>query len=364
MFVEVVRLFMVVLFTAAGFWIGHDATARGSMPGVAAMLGCLVGYVFGGLFGRLLERAVGVVERKVERLPAAQVLAGFVGGCAGALAGATLGVPIVVLVPPQLSLPAAGILVWTSGYLGFRLAARKSTDLFHMVGLSTRPLVRAHPFDGDDGYVLDTSAVMDGKLLPLVNSGLFHDDLMVPRFVLDELQGFADGPDAVRSRRAQRGLEVLDVLRKDSAVRVYVLDDEVPEIATVDAKLVALAKRLQLRLLTTDTNLVRVADVQGVPTCNLRRLAAELGPEVNAGEVLEVDLTRPGREPGQGVGFLDDGSMVVVNGGAALVGSGRVALVATSVVPTSVGRIVFARPVDGEHDRVGDEPREEADRPS
>jgi uncharacterized protein YacL len=343
-FVEVVRLFIVVLFTAAGYWIGRGAYSTGTMPGVAAMLGCLAGYVGGGVFGRLLERAVGVVERKVERLPAAQVLAGFVGGCAGALAGATVGAPVVLLVPAQFSVPAAGILVWTSGYLGFRLAAGKSTDLFHMIGLSTRPLVRAQPFHGDDGYVVDTSAVMDGKLLTLASSGLFHDDLMVPRFVLDELQGLADGPDPVRSRRAQRGLEVLDVLRRDSLLRVYVLDDEVPEIAAVDAKLVALAKRLQLRLLTTDTNLVRVAEVQGVPTCNLRRLATDLGPDVNPGETLAVDLTRPGREAGQGVGFLDDGTMVVVNGGAELVGTGAVRIVATSVVPTSVGRIVFARP--------------------
>jgi uncharacterized protein YacL len=343
-FVEVVRLFMVVLFTAAGYLIGRDAMT--TTPGLAAMLGCLVGYAFGGLFGRLLERAVGVVERRVERLPAAQVLAGFVGGCAGALAGATLGAPIALVAPPQLALPAAGILVWTTGYLGFRLAANKSTELFHMVGLSTRPLVRAHAFDGHDGYLIDTSAVMDGKLLALVMSGLFHDDVMVPRFVLDELQGLADASEPTRARRAQRGLEVLDVIRRESMLRVYILDDEVPEIAAVDAKLVALAKRLQLRLLTTDTNLVRVAEVQGVPTCNLRQLAVELGPDVNAGEVLEVGLTKPGREPGQGVGFLDDGSMVVVNGGAELVGTGRVPLVATSVVPTSVGRIVFARPIN------------------
>ncbi len=347
MFVEIVRLLMVVLCTAAGYWIGRGASTAAATPGIAAMLGCLVGYVFGGLFGRLLERAVDVVERTVERLPAAQVLAGFVGGCVGGLAGATLGAPLLLVAPLQLALPAAGILVWTTGYLGFRLAAGKSTDLFHMVGLSTRPLVRARPFDGDDGYLVDTSAVMDGKLLPLVSSGLFHDDLMVPRFVLDELQGLADAADPTRARRAKRGLEMLDVVRRESMVRLYVLDDELPEIDAVDAKLVALAKRLQLRLLTTDTNLVRVAEVQGVPTCNLRRLAVELGPDVNAGEVLEVDLTRPGREPGQGVGFLDDGSMVVVNGGAQLVGTGRVPLVATSVVPTSVGRIVFARPLDG-----------------
>jgi uncharacterized protein YacL len=315
------------------------------------MLGCLVGYVVGGIFGRLLERAVGVVERHVEPLPAAQVMAGFVGGVVGALGGATLAAPIALLAPPQVALPAGGLFVWTAGYIGFRLAAGKSTELFHMLGLSTRPLVRAEPFERDEGFLVDTSAVMEGKLLALVMSGVVSDDLMVPRFVLDELQGLADAAEPTRKRRARRGLEMLDLIRREAPVRVYVLDDEMPAIEAVDAKLVALAKRLHLRLLTTDTNLVRVADVQGVATCNLRRLATELGPDVNAGEVLEVDLTKPGREPGQGVGFLDDGSMVVVNGGADLVGTGRVPLVATSVVPTAVGRIVFARPAE---DDAGD----------
>ncbi|HEY7137647.1 MAG TPA: PIN domain-containing protein [Acidimicrobiia bacterium] len=347
MFVEVVRLFIVVLFTAAGYWLGRDASATAATaPGITAMLGCLVGYVVGGIFGRLLERAVGVVERHVEPLPAAQVMAGFVGGVVGALGGATLAAPIALLAPPQVALPAGGLLVWTVGYIGFRLAAGKSTELFHMLGLSTRPLVRAEPFERDEGFLVDTSAVMDGKLLALVMSGVVSDDLMVPRFVLDELQGLADAAEPTRKRRARRGLEMLDLIRREAPVRVYVLDDEMPAIEAVDAKLVALAKRLHLRLLTTDTNLVRVADVQGVATCNLRRLATELGPDVNAGEVLEVDLTKPGREPGQGVGFLDDGSMVVVNGGADLVGTGRVPLVAMSVVPTAVGRIVFARPAE------------------
>jgi uncharacterized protein YacL len=182
---------------------------------------------------------------------------------------------------------------------------------------------------------------MDGQLLPLVRSQLIAGDLLVPRFVLDELQGFADAPDPTRKRRAQRGLEMLDVIRQEA--RLYVLDDEVPEIAEVDAKLVALAKRLQLRLLTNDTNLSRVAEVQGVPTTNLRRVAADLNPSVGAGDVIEVALTKTGREQGQGVGFLDDGSMVVVNGGDDFVGEPARQFVVASVVPTAHGRIVFAR---------------------
>ena len=181
--------------------------------------------------------------------------------------------------------------------------------------------MRARPYDDSDGFIVDSSAVMDGQLLPLSRSGLFRDDLYVPRFVLDELQGMADANDE-RSRRAQRGLEILEVLRREAPSRVLVLDDEVPEVDEVDAKLVALARKLQLRLLTNDVNLAKVAEIQGVPAIIPRRLAADLIPGVLAGETLVVALNRPGRHPGQGVGFLDDGSMVVVNGGEDLVGAG------------------------------------------
>ena len=186
---------------------------------------------------------------------------------------------------------------------------------------------------------------MDTQLLPLCRSGLFRDDLLVPRFVLDELQGMADAGDE-RGRRARRGLETLELLQRDAPNRVYVVDDEVPEVHEVDAKLVALARRLQVRLLTNDVHLARVAEVQGVLTVIPRRLAADLVPGVLAGETIRVPLTRAGRHPGQGVGFLEDGSMVVVNGGVDLVNAGPMSFVVSSIVPTSAGRIVFARPED------------------
>ena len=346
MFVEITRLFTVVLLTAAGFMVGRDlGPTGGQLAGIGGILGCLVGYLGGGLLGRLLERAIGVVERRVDRLPLPQVLAGMVGGGIGTLLGVTMAVPVIVYLPPELSIPTAGIVVWLSMYLGFRIAARKSEDLFAMAGLSTRPLVRARPYDDTEGFLVDSSAVMDGQLLPLSRSGLFRDDLLVPCFVLDELQGMADAGDE-RGRRARHGLETLEALRREAPLRVYVLDDEVPEVAEVDAKLVALARRLQLRLLTNDVNLAKVAELQGVPTIIPRRLAADLVPGVLAGETIVLPLVREGRHPGQGVGFLDDGSMVVVNGGADLVGAGPLSFSVSSIVPTSAGRIVFARPSD------------------
>src|SRR5262249_26196054 len=155
-------------------------------------------------------------------------------------------------------------------WLGFRVVGARSAAMFEMLGLSSRPLVRAQAYNAQDGLLLDSSVIMDGQLLGLARAGLLGGDLMVPRFVLSEVQGFADGADDSKARRAHRGLEALEVIKRDGPVRVYVLDDEVPEHADVDAKLAALARRLELRLLTNDAALGRIAELQGVVTVNLR----------------------------------------------------------------------------------------------
>lgn len=350
MFVEIVRLFTVVLLTAVGYMVGRDLGGADKVAAIGGMVGCLSGYLVGGIFGRLLDRVVGVAERKSDRVPIPQLACGVIGGGVGAMFGLAITVPMVLLLPPEISVPAGGIVMTLALYVGYRVASRRFEDLFAMAGISTRPLVRARAYDDVDGFLVDSSAVMDTQLLPLTRSGLFRDDLLVPRFVLDELQGMADAGDE-RGRRARRGLETLDVIRRDAPNRVYILDDDVPEVAEVDTKLVALARRLQVRLLTNDVNLARVAEVQGVLTVIPRRLAADLVPGVLAGETIRVALTRPGRHPGQGVGFLEDGSMVVVNGGVDLVDAGPMAFVASSIVPTSAGRIVFARLQDARTDK-------------
>jgi len=339
MFVEGVRLFVVVLGTAIGFWVDR---AAGGLGGVGGTLGCLVGYVTGGFFGRMIERALGAVERRVETKSPAQFIAGTLGAIVGGAFALLLVLPIA-LISPHVAAAFAGLAVWIMGWLGFRVLARQSIAVMESLGMSTRPLVRAQAFDARDGLLVDTSVLMDGQLLALARAGVIGGDLMVARFVLDELQGFADAPDDTRRRRARRGLDSLEVLERENVARVYVLDDEVVEYDAVDAKLVALARRLQLRLLTNDGPLARSAELQGVPTCNLRRLAQELSPAVVPGDFVRVALTRNGKEDGQGVGHLEDGSMVVVNDGEDLVGGPEVMLQVTSVVPTNAGRLVFAR---------------------
>jgi uncharacterized protein YacL len=340
-FVEGVRLGVAVIGTATGFWVAR--TLGTEAQGIGGMLGCLLGYVVGGILGRLLDRALGAVERRVDQRSPAKVLAGTLGAIAGSTLAVVLVLPLALLVDTRIAVSVVALATWILAGAGYRLVARQSEAVLEMLGLSSRPLVRAQAFDARDGMLVDSSVVMDGQLLPLSRAGVLSGEVMVARFVLDELQGFADSPDDVKRRRARRGLETLEVLREEGHMRVFVLDDELPEVVEVDAKLIALARRLQLRLLTNDGPLARNAELQGVPTCNLRRLAQELTPSIGPGDFVRVSLTREGKEAGQGVGHLDDGSMVVVNGGVELVGGPEVMLQVTSVVPTSAGRLLFAR---------------------
>jgi uncharacterized protein YacL len=235
-----------------------------------------------------------------------------------------------------------GLLVWIGIYEGFAIAMRRAEELLALAGLSTRPLVRATPYArGSDAALVDTSAVIDGRLLTIARAGFLPSMLLVPPFVLDELQSIADAQDPERRRRGQRGLDILAALQHLPGSEVHVLDDEVVEHDEVDAKLVALARRLEVGLLTVDMNLQRVAELQGVRCLNLHRLAEGLRPVLVPGETVRLPISREGKEPGQGVGFLDDGTMVVVGDAAALIGS-EVEVRITGNAKTSVGRMLFA----------------------
>jgi len=344
-FVEITRLFIVFLATAAGYTVGRgDAVAEAAGNGavIGATLGACVGYVAGGVLGRLLRSAMGVVEHKVEVVHPGRMLAGGVGGAFVGGLCALIGVPIVILIPGLWGWPLLALLVWTGIYLGWRIASQKYEDLLALAGLSTRPLVRATPYGGEvEGHLLDTSAILDGRLLAVTRAGFLRGALLVPRFVLDEVQMIADAQDPVRRRKGRRGLDLLDAMRRQPGSEVHVLDDEVVEHDAVDAKLVALAKRLKVDLVTVDEPLQRVAELQGVTCLNLVRLSDGLRPVHVAGEVIRLPITREGKEAGQGVGFLDDGTMVVVGDAAGLVGR-EVDVRITGNVRTALGTMLFA----------------------
>ena len=352
--VELIRLFVVVLATAAGHSLASGHPAAGSQidgPVVGATLGAMVGYVAGGVLGRFLHQSMGRVERRVEAVPAPQLLAGALGALVAGMLAALLGLAPALLMPPGFGLGVGrwalyGIVVWIGMLQGWKVAAAKSSVLLALAGLSTRPLVTARSWSGEgDGdapaALVDSSAAIDGRLLAVAAAGFWQGALLVPGFVLEELQGMADAGDPKRRRRGRQGLDTLTALGTFAGVAVHTLDDTIPEHPEVDAKLVALARRLRVPLVTLDTNLARVAGLQGVRCLDVGRLAEGLRPAHAAGDVLSIRLTRRGKEDGQGVGFLDDGTMVVVGEASARVGEEVEVRVASSV-QTSMGQMLFA----------------------
>lgn len=195
--------------------------------------------------------------------------------------------------------------------------------------------------------MIDTSAVIDGRLAELCETRLFDTTLIIPKFVLQELQHVADSADRLRRNRGRRGLEMLQRLQRDERLAIQIHDGRAARGNTVDSKLVSLAGQLQARILTCDYNLAKFAELQNVETINLNEIANALRPTVLAGEERAVQVLRPGDEAGQGVGYLQDGTMVVVEGGRTHIGE-SVTIVVTSTLQTSAGRMVFAR-IRAEH---------------
>jgi uncharacterized protein YacL len=224
------------------------------------------------------------------------------------------------------------------GYIGMVLAMRSNKEDFSII----IPFVRFAPQRASERLLLlDTSAVIDGRVADMLETRFLEGILVVPRFVLRELQHVADASDPVKRSRGRRGLEVLARLQRQAANQLKIHEADVPEETEVDGKLLRLAKLLGAQIFTTDYNLAKIAELQGVSCCNLTELAAALKPVILPGDVLALKIVREGRERGQGVGFTPDGTMVVVGNAASLVGTTADVQI-SNVVQTGAGKLVFA----------------------
>lgn len=351
--VEVIRLILVLTFTAAGYQFGKLAPAALNLnleaePSllVFSIVGAGIGYVVGGMVGRSLLSAVGAVERKVDRISGSEIVAGAIGIMTGALASLFAAWPLIVLAPAWVAFPVVALIFIFFAYMGYRLAARKHFEILSMMGLMQQRSFRDPSGSGVSGpRILDASAIIDGRIIDVARSGFLSGHVVCPQFILAEIQSIADSSEALRRARGRRGLEILDALQSDARIQLEIIDDQVPEYADVDAKLVALGKRLNGVLVTTDFNLHRVSELQGVPVLNLNTLAASLRPAVIPGEEISVRIIREGSQKGQGVGYLDDGTMVVVESAADQVGR-DIGVTITSVLQTAAGRMLFGASIE------------------
>lgn len=346
--VEIVRLIIVLALTAAGYQQGSSLLKGANLAPettrlVASVLGAGLGYVGGGVVGRTLLSGIVVIERRVDRVSGGELIVGAVGLLVGALSGLFVAVPLLILVPVLLvSYSVAGLVLVIFGYVGVRLALRKRFEVLGAMGLQAPRAFRSETERSSTGpKILDTSAIIDGRVVEVARSGFIAGHLVCPAFVLSELRAIADSSEPMRRARGRRGLEVLEQLQSLPHVALEVTDDTIPEVREVDSKLMEYAKRISGVIVTTDYNLHKTAELSGVPVLNVNNLAASIKPAMLPGEHVTVHILREGTQADQGVGYLDDGTMVVVEGGRQLIGRDVEATV-TSVLQTGAGRMIFS----------------------
>ncbi len=335
-------IFGLALATSIPAMFSRDNAWAGAYLAVWVVAWVVVGFA---ILPYLTVVPAGWLIERVQELSTAEFVTAVVGLLVGLLMGLLLGIPLAQLPPPAGTwLPIAVSIILGLGMLGLTVAKRADLVLAaETIGMFARTEPQPPPRTGDPHIVVDTSAIIDGRIAEIVASGFIYGTLVVPRFVLDELQHIADSSDTLRRNRGRRGLEILSRMQKDSPTPVEIVEDDVPDVAEVDAKLVALAKARSKVVLTNDFNLNRVAELQGVRVMNVNSLANAVKPAVLPGEELHVRVIQEGKESGQGVGFLDDGTMIVVEGGSRFMDRDLDVSV-TRVLQTVAGRMVFAQP--------------------
>lgn len=344
-----------VVFAVTGFLLGREAYLNVLSPHFASegmqlsflilspVVGAVVGLMLAPLVQSFFEDELNHVEGAIERLAPAEIAGGAIGLIVG------LGIALLiksVLFEFSAIAGRAGsyvaivvylIVAAFFAYLGARVGS-KINVLPLPQGLASK--------NGGIQKIVDTSVIVDGRIVEIVQSGFLEGPLVVPRFVLRELHAIADSVDALKRTRGRRGLDVLARLQELSTLDINERDyDDLPA-GSVDQKLVRLAQELDGRLITNDYNLNRVAHVEGVSVLNINELANAVKPVVLPGEELHVQVIREGKEPNQGVGYLDDGTMIVIEQGRRLIGEATEVIV-TSVLQTVAGRLIFARPKHG-----------------
>ena len=278
----------------------------------------------------------------LNQIPGSTLVAGTIGLVVGLVIAALISIPLFSL-GGWLGWGIPLIISFSLGSLGLWLGAHREEAIRHTLPAAAVGMPGRASSNGR--ILVDTSAIIDGRIADLSETGFIQGTLVIPGFVLDELRHIADSSDSLRRTRGRRGLEVLGKLRKDATVAVQILDIDVNG-AEVDRALVTLAKSMKAPILTTDFNLNRVAELHGIRVLNVNELANALRPMVLPGEELTVNIIQEGKEVGQGVAFLDDGTMVVVDGGRRFLHTLQDVTV-TRVLQTAAGRIIFSQPKAG-----------------
>ncbi len=343
----ILRIIFMFLFGIAGGYWGYELSKLNPAQtlqyiSVLGLTGALAGLILTPYF---TTRPVRALRSLVGRMSVESLFTGLAGLVVGLLIATLLAFPLSNLPRPFGSvLPIAGAVLF--GYFGMSLFVMRHNDIMSL--FTSR---RGRGAEGGSAsswsnlnrtILLDTSVIIDGRVADIARTGFLPGTLLIPRFVLNELQYIADSPDGLRRQRGRRGMEVLADLQKLPNIQVRISDIDAAGVRDVDDKLVVLAKQLKSPVLTNDYNLNRVAELQGVIVLNINELANAIKSVVLPGEVLKLNVFQEGKEPGQGVGYMDDGTMVVVENGKEYIGE-YMDIHVTKVLQTAAGRMIFGR---------------------
>ena len=393
MLIRVIRFFVTVLLAVIGGVILHLASpvltelistevlktdmglykltmANVILIGIGMIIGGVVGYLVSPYFVAKLQKFSIWVEGQLSKMPLQDVIAGVVGLAIGLIIANLLGGTFANIPVIGNYLPVLFSIVF--GYLGIHIVVRKQKEIGELFGRMMKLKKKPREKLGEDGTVqpalqpapvpampaggygsydslvgcklLDTSVIIDGRIADICGTGFLDGKLLIPVFVLEELQHIADSADALKRVRGRRGLDILQKIRTESGLQVEIINQDFEDITEVDSKLIRLGQQLGGKIVTNDYNLNKVSELQGVPVLNINDLSNAVKPVVIPGENMHVTVVKEGKEQGQGIAYLDDGTMIVIENGRYHLNK-AIEVEVTSALQTSAGRMIFAKPV-------------------
>ncbi|WP_062107718.1 PIN/TRAM domain-containing protein [Bacillus niameyensis] len=319
-------------------------------PYITAISGAIIFYLITFWAVDLIVNGIKHVEDLLVKAPITDILFGSLGLIFGLLVAFLTGLAINRMLFPVLDAFVPILLTLLLGYLGFQVGFKKRDELMNLFSMNRAGKKRVgEEEEGKKGFsfknmkILDTSVIIDGRIADICQTGFLDGTIVIPQFVLEELQHIADSSDALKRNRGRRGLDILNRIQKEVNIPVEMYEGDFEDVQEVDSKLVKLAKLTNGTVVTNDYNLNKVCEFQNVSVLNINDLANAVKPVVLPGEELNIQVIKDGKEYNQGVAYLDDGTMIVVEEGRNFIGK-RIDVVVTSVLQTSAGRMIFAKP--------------------
>jgi uncharacterized protein YacL len=319
---------------------------------VISLIFGLILYVISPAIYNGISNLIDYIEKSMQKMSITEILYGTVGAVIALILMTFIAKPINDI--HRLFGPILLVLLNVlAAVIGAKIMIKKKEDITTLLVNIKRPVTKEKKIkeSAKEGTVigipkiLDTSVIIDGRIFDICETGFVEGPLVIPNFVLDELRHISDSSDALKRNRGRRGLDILNKIQKELSIETQIVDDDFPKIAEVDAKLLKLAQKMEGKVITNDYNLNKVAEFQGVPVLNINELSNAIKPVVLPGEEMTIDIVKDGKESSQGVAYLEDGTMIVVEGGRKYIGQ-TTAVIVTSVLQTAAGRMIFAKPKD------------------